>query len=439
MSSGFDYSKWDNIELSDDEDDVHPNIERESWFRMKHRSRVEREEREEADKKKIKTEMAAGELRITEIKMMLASISNGGADDDSDSDDDDLEDTEGLEAELQELHAANKIRVEKLETYEKNKKWNVDNICTVKEERTIINPKGGEQKFSSTGYALPDDDDADAAPPTATAQTARAVERQVKQEHAPAVVSTAAPPPSTSSAASSTTTVTSSPNKKVVAGPTSESVAMLSYHEFTERYAPIMEHFMTLSSLEQSKRYLLLHGNILLQENSSNYLLLASLEDEMNGCREKMRLTARQSQIISNVVELAKSMHRHPGNVIAPFFKRIDEREFFTGFIEGVEVFIQRIIARSVDKKKEMDREREEEEAEAAASNKVDLSTVPKEERLGPGGGDPVEVFESLPVSMQEAFESRDTDKLKEALLAMDSKDVEYHMKRCVDSGLWNE
>ena len=57
MSKPFDYSKWDNIELSDDEDDVHPNIDRESWFRMKHRSRVEREDREEADKKKIHDEV----------------------------------------------------------------------------------------------------------------------------------------------------------------------------------------------------------------------------------------------------------------------------------------------------------------------------------------------------------------------------------------------
>lgn len=53
MSKPFDYSKWDKIELSDDEDDVHPNIDRESWFRMKHRSRVEREEHEEKDKKRI--------------------------------------------------------------------------------------------------------------------------------------------------------------------------------------------------------------------------------------------------------------------------------------------------------------------------------------------------------------------------------------------------
>lgn len=57
MSKPFDYSKWDKIELSDDEEDVHPNIDRESWFRMKHRSRVEREEHEDKDKKRINEEV----------------------------------------------------------------------------------------------------------------------------------------------------------------------------------------------------------------------------------------------------------------------------------------------------------------------------------------------------------------------------------------------
>ena len=49
----------------------------------------------------------------------------------------------------------------------------------------------------------------------------------------------------------------------------------------------------------------------MLQENASNYLLLASLEDEMNGLRGKMRLTARQSQLISNIAELAKTTRTH--------------------------------------------------------------------------------------------------------------------------------
>ena len=68
MSKPFDYSKWDNIELSDDEEDVHPNIDRESWFRMKHRSRVEREDHEEKDKKRI-----VGEVR-EHLFVLLFSI-----------------------------------------------------------------------------------------------------------------------------------------------------------------------------------------------------------------------------------------------------------------------------------------------------------------------------------------------------------------------------
>ena len=59
MSKPFDYSKWDKIELSDDEEDVHPNIDRESWFRMKHRSRVEREEHEDKDRKRITEEVGS--------------------------------------------------------------------------------------------------------------------------------------------------------------------------------------------------------------------------------------------------------------------------------------------------------------------------------------------------------------------------------------------
>merc|ERR1712232_1346218 len=120
------------------------------------------------------------------------------------------------------------------------------------------------------------------------------------------------------------------------------------------------------------------------------------------------------------------------GNVILPFFKRIQEKQYYDGFMEGVNSFVEKIIKRSVDKKKEMKRDAKEE------TTTVDLNSIPKEERLGPGGLDPVEVFDSLPPSMQQAFESREVEKLKEALLAMDPKDAEYHMKRCVDCGLWN-
>ncbi|GMI41937.1 hypothetical protein TeGR_g4306 [Tetraparma gracilis] len=175
---------------------------------------------------------------------------------------------------------------------------------------------------------------------------------------------------------------------------------------------------------------MLSNGEIMLQEHASSYLLLASLEDEMNGEHEKMKRTARNSQILTNIIELAKSLKRHPGNVIIPFFARLEETQHYQSFQEGVDIFVQRIEKRAVEKKKEMDAEQEVEE--------VDLSSLPVEERLGPGGLDPIEVFESLPKELQEAFESRDIGELQNAIRALKPEDAKYHMKRCEDSGLWN-
>jgi len=39
-------------------------------------------------------------------------------------------------------------------------------------------------------------------------------------------------------------------------------------------------------------------------------------------------------------------------------------------------------------------------------------------------------VFDTLPASMQEAFESRNTDKLKEALMDMAPEEAEMYLKR---------
>ena len=40
----LDYRKWDHIEVSDDEDDTHPNIDTPSLFKWRHEARVKREE-----------------------------------------------------------------------------------------------------------------------------------------------------------------------------------------------------------------------------------------------------------------------------------------------------------------------------------------------------------------------------------------------------------
>mmetsp|Transcript_50408 Transcript_50408/g.64624 ORF Transcript_50408/g.64624 Transcript_50408/m.64624 type:complete len:159 (+) Transcript_50408:997-1473(+) len=154
----------------------------------------------------------------------------------------------------------------------------------------------------------------------------------------------------------------------------------------------------------------------------------------MNGNKTKMKLVARQSQILSHITELAVSLKRPPRDVVIPFFRRISEPEHGNSFKEAVDLFISRIQKRAIDKRKEMDEAAARKKELGLEEEEVELS---KEERMGPGGLDPVEVFESLPVELQEAFQSQNTQSLKDALAKMPLEEAKLHMKRCEDSGLW--
>lgn len=50
---------------------------------------------------------------------------------------------------------------------------------------------------------------------------------------------------------------------------------------------------------------------------------------------------------------------------------------------------------------------------------------------------DPEEVYNSLPEELRKCFDSRDVKLLQETISKMDEEDAKYHMKRCVESGLW--
>ena len=442
MSKPFDYSKWDNIELSDDEEDCHPNIEKESWFRLKHRTRVEREEREEADKKRIHAEIQANKVRIVELQRTLKELE---CNDDSD---DELEDVEGLRAELEELNGKNAEHEAQLEYYEKHKKWNVDNMCTVSADRTIVSSKV-ESKFDvASGYAIGDEnlpkierasvqednDEEDKEVEEVVVEEVKPVKDEKKDKSSKGAVEIDTKSKPIVSKSSSSKTTQPSPSGPVKY-PKAEG-AILEYPAFVDKYETLLEKWMTIKDLDKCKEFLLLHGDILLQENAASYLLLASLEDEMNGFHEKMLLTCRQSQLLTHIAELAKTMQKHPGNVILPFFARLQQKEPYENFMEAVTNFVDKVRQRAIVKKKEIDEERARERAEAS---EVDLESLPKEQRLGPGGLDPVEVFETLPQMMQQAFEERDTEMLKRALMELSEEEATMHMDRCVKSGLWNQ
>lgn len=367
--TSFNYSKWDNIEISDDEADTHPNIDKASWFRMKHRSRVEREDTEEADKRAMLGENKADGEREAEILRTLEEIKAGG-------DAAEYEDADALGAELVEVRNRIQERLQRMDFMEKNKKWNVDNLSHTATDRTIISGKGADVSDLVGGMVSGSN---------------------------------------------------KSGSGKI--GPTSERDAVESYSAFIEEHEAVLEDFLATTEVDGCRAKLHDSGGVLLHEHAQSYILLSCLEDEMNGFHEKMLLAARNSQILSHVTELATSLNRHPRDVVHPFFARISEPTYRSGFDDAVKGFSDRIENRAVEKRKEMDA--------ADKANDDDFVELTKEERLGPGGIDPVDVFEKLPKSMQEAFEAKDMAMLQVALEAMKPEEAKTHMDACEESGLW--
>ena len=98
------------------------------------------------------------------------------------------------------------------------------------------------------------------------------------------------------------------------------------------------------------------------------------------------------------------------------------------GFLSAVSEFVVKIQKRAIEKRKEMDLERQLEEQKRKEMI---------EQQVKAGGLDPYEVLNSLPIQLKDAFEQQDTELLQKVLLEMDPLEAKYHMKRCVDSGLW--
>jgi cell division cycle protein 37 len=418
MAKSFDYSKWDNIELSDDESDLHPNIDKDSWFRLKHRTRLEREEKEDQEIIEYEKQNEIDNKRINVVRARLKGVNDADADEDAA-----YEDTSALEVELAELEKQIGGRNKRIAEIREKRKWNIDNICKVKEEKTIVNEIKAKPLKDEVDGVIVDEDITPAPVPMKAAAAAAAAG------------STTSKAPSAASSAS-----TSSSSSPVVAKPTAvgapepastvkrERMSVISYNDYAMKHEALLEKYCEIPDLESTKEFLFKNCDVLLHEHAQSYILLSCLEDEMNGKHARMKMVCRQSQILSHIHELGTSMKRDPRDVILPFFKRIEEKEYLQGFLNAVEDFIKKIQKRAVEKRKEMDAEREQDEFEYEGED---------ESAVGPGGLNPFKVLKQLPTPMRKAFEQQDIPALHKAIAELDPKDAKYWMKQCVDSGLW--
>jgi len=114
-----DYSRWDNIELSDDEEKTPDCIEKGYWARLMHEKRVNREKEFKKEKDKINEAKKHLEPKIEKMKKQGIKVNQ--------EDQKALDIWNAKEAELDE-----KIRKEP---------WNVDSIGQVKQDKTRIASK----------------------------------------------------------------------------------------------------------------------------------------------------------------------------------------------------------------------------------------------------------------------------------------------------------
>lgn len=71
MPSGLNYSKWDNLELSDDSDvEVHPNVDKKSFIRWKQRDIHEKRDIRKLEMQHLKSESQSNILLQARLKQV---------------------------------------------------------------------------------------------------------------------------------------------------------------------------------------------------------------------------------------------------------------------------------------------------------------------------------------------------------------------------------
>lgn len=137
----IDYSKWKKIDLSDDEELTHPNIHTQSLFKWRHRSRVERNERWDAEKKHLE------ERRATVLEG-LEKLKNQ---------DDQNKDTAKEVKKLKEEYVAILARQEEMRVEEAKRPWDVDTIGKEVWSKSSINKAKPAQEVADKSKMTPEE------------------------------------------------------------------------------------------------------------------------------------------------------------------------------------------------------------------------------------------------------------------------------------------
>jgi len=344
--SRIDYSMWDHIEVSDDEDETHPNIDTPSLFRWRHQARVERMEEFQKKDQELGKGLAECRRKLADAQKKVQELTASTTDDAKAE----LSKAQAEEKKLKKEERDWERKLEEHRREEKKMPWNVDTLSKDGFSKSIVNVK-------------PD--------------TAEETEEEKEKKH----------------------------------------------KTFVEKYEKQIKHFGMLRRWDDSQKYLSDNPHLVCEE-TANYLVIMCIDLEVKEKHALMEQVAHQTIVMQFILELAKSLKVDPRGCFRQFFTKIktSDQQYQDAFNDELESFKERVRGRAKIRIEKAMKEFEEEE---------------RQKRLGPGGLDPVDVYESLPAEMQKCFDEKDIQMLQEVISKMDPTEAKTHMKRCIDSGLW--
>ncbi|KAM6966507.1 hsp90 co-chaperone Cdc37 [Tautogolabrus adspersus] len=344
--SRIDYSVWDHIEVSDDEDDTHPNIDTPSLFRWRHQARVERMEDFQKKGEEMNKSLRESRRKLAEAQKKVQELSISTTDDAKA----DLVKAQAEEKKLRKEERELEKKMDEFNREEKKMPWNVDTLSKEGFSKSIVN---------------------------INPETAEETEEQKEQKH----------------------------------------------KTFVEKNEKQIKHFGMMRRWDDSQKYLSDNPHLVCEE-TANYLVIMCIDLEVEEKHALMEQVAHQTIVMQFILELAKSLKVDPRGCFRQFFAKIKtaDQQYQDAFNDELESFKERVRGRAKIRIEKAMKEYEEEE---------------RQKRIGPGGLDPVEVYETLPAEMQKCFDDKDIGMLQEAISKMDPTEAKIHMKRCIDSGLW--
>ncbi|XP_023257024.1 hsp90 co-chaperone Cdc37-like isoform X1 [Seriola lalandi dorsalis] len=348
--AGVDYSAWDHIYVSDDEDVASPYVDTPSLFRMRHRARLEKMAEFQQKGEDLENNFAQCRRLLEEAQGRLRELQQVKKE--GEEDEEQEAELKRVQTEVRELKKDEKAFEKMMEQYRREEKklpWNVDTISKEGFSKSVLN-----------------------------IQPVTKEEREEEVEK---------------------------------------------HKTFVQKYTKEIKHFGMLRRWDDSQKYLSDNPHLVCEE-TANYLVVICIDFEIDEKHALMEQVAHQAIVMQFILDLARTLKVDPRGCFRQFFSKIKtaDKPYQDAFDRELELLKERVRSCAQIRMEDAMKEVEEEE---------------RQKRLGPGGLDPVEVYESLPKEIQRSFDEKNIQMLQEALSKLDPEEGKYHLRRCIDSGLW--